>query len=164
MKHFVLIILLNLSFTASAVVPHTFSAGGRVDVSKINQNFNESNKADYDSGWIAVSTSTNNHKNLAHNLGVVPSKLTILLSDQETDSATRVIRPAPLNSYSDERHSPENVALSKNYILIEFYENDVLFVCDSHVNQCVSNDGNLISSFPLTTPLKSGYMKVLLWK
>lgn len=117
-------------------------------------------KADYDSGWVAVDSSTINSVTLDHNLNVIPSRIQLFVSNMNSDNPARVVRPAPLNSLADTYHAPENVALSKTKVMINFFSDDILVLCDTGANPCIREDGQTETAISI----QSGYMRVLLWK
>lgn len=106
---------------------------------------------DYDSGWLAEDTNTSHTRVLTHSLGVLPSRMTILVSSVADGSWARI---ASGTSPGDTNESPESSYLSTTEVRVRFHFQDNFLLCDLYGWWCP--DGVATS--------KTGYIRVLLWR
>lgn len=81
---------------------------------------------DYDSGWFAENAQTNHTRVLGHNLGVLPRRTTIWVSDTNDGSFARM---APLETYAH-NGSPENTWMTTTQIGLNFDQGDAFLLCE----------------------------------
>ena len=108
----------------------------------------ENEGPDYDSGWFSEHSNTSHTTTLNHNLGVFPTRIQI----QVAPSDLSYMMPASMNSVHDAHHAPESTMLTKTQIKLGFYGGDSFIFCQGSPHN------------PCPTSLKSGKMRVLLWK
>jgi hypothetical protein len=137
-----------------------FTDGDIISAGQVNANFTElynktyaletyANPA-YDSGWVAADSTTTNTITLTHNLGYIPSKVTIYAAPD--DDSTNVYL-ANYSSISNNSIGPESIWMSTTTISITLSSSDYLIFCDAS-HPCPAG----------VTSSKTGYMKVMLWK
>lgn len=105
-------------------------------------------KPDYDSGWVADNRSTNHRTVFTHNLGVIPSRVTIWFSPSEPH---QVVYPLLWSWTPGNSGNPVTVELSATRLVLGIWSGDPLHGVWR---------GDLVQ----WTYYDSGYWRVLLWR
>jgi len=100
----------------------------------------------YDSGWVAANANSNNELSFDHNLGVIPSQITVLFSADQN-----VAYPVLGYWTNANTGNPVTISMGAATILLEIWSGAPLH-------------GAWLASANQWTVWKQGYFRVLAWK